>query len=92
MKVWLLKLHRWVALVFALPLVFVLGTGLILAFEPWLVVRAIENGACSLKPCATRGGFDNTPPPEAIEALRGLATPLKEGDEVAIIPALAGGR
>ena len=42
MKVWLLKLHRWVALVFALPLVFVLGTGLILAFEPWLVVRAIE--------------------------------------------------
>ena len=29
---------------------------------------------------------------EAIEALQGLATPLREGDEVAIIPALAGGR
>jgi hypothetical protein len=29
MKVWLLKFHRWVALVFALPLVFVLGTGLV---------------------------------------------------------------
>ena len=29
---------------------------------------------------------------EAIEALHGLATPLKDGDEVAIIPALAGGR
>ena len=29
---------------------------------------------------------------EAIEALEGLATPLKDGDEVAIIPALAGGR
>ncbi len=29
---------------------------------------------------------------EAIEALQGLATPLKDGDEVAIIPALAGGR
>jgi uncharacterized iron-regulated membrane protein len=42
MKAWLLKLHRWVALVFALPLVAVLGTGLILSFEPWLVVRAIE--------------------------------------------------
>jgi [CysO sulfur-carrier protein]-S-L-cysteine hydrolase len=28
---------------------------------------------------------------EAIDALRGLATPLKDGDEVAIIPALAGG-
>ena len=28
---------------------------------------------------------------EAIEALDGLGTPLKDGDEVAIIPALAGG-
>jgi uncharacterized iron-regulated membrane protein len=45
MKPWLLKLHRWVALVFALPLVVVIGTGLILSFEPWLVVRAIAPGA-----------------------------------------------
>lgn len=29
---------------------------------------------------------------EAIDSLRGLDTPLKDGDEVAIIPALAGGR
>ncbi len=29
---------------------------------------------------------------EAIEALQGLDTPLKDGDEVTIIPALAGGR
>ena len=29
---------------------------------------------------------------EAIEALEGLSTPLRDGDEVAIIPALAGGR
>ncbi len=28
---------------------------------------------------------------EAIETLQGLSTPLKDGDEVAIIPALAGG-
>ena len=28
---------------------------------------------------------------EAIESLEGLSTPLKDGDEVAIIPALAGG-
>ena len=28
---------------------------------------------------------------EAIEALRGLATTLKDGDEISIIPALAGG-
>jgi uncharacterized iron-regulated membrane protein len=45
MKPWMLKLHRWVALVFALPLVFVIGTGLLLSFEPWLVVRAIEPGS-----------------------------------------------
>jgi molybdopterin converting factor small subunit len=29
---------------------------------------------------------------EAIDDLRGLDTPVKDGDEVAIIPALAGGR
>jgi molybdopterin synthase sulfur carrier subunit len=29
---------------------------------------------------------------EAIEALSGLGTPLHDGDEVTIIPALAGGR
>ncbi|HLC41383.1 MAG TPA: MoaD family protein [Methylomirabilota bacterium] len=29
---------------------------------------------------------------EAIDALQGLATPLKDGDEVSIIPAIAGGR
>jgi molybdopterin synthase sulfur carrier subunit len=29
---------------------------------------------------------------EAIDALDGLNTPLRDGDEVAIIPALAGGR
>jgi molybdopterin synthase sulfur carrier subunit len=28
---------------------------------------------------------------EAIETLQGLSTPLQDGDEVAIIPALAGG-
>ncbi|HXG15174.1 MAG TPA: MoaD/ThiS family protein [Calidithermus sp.] len=29
---------------------------------------------------------------EAIESLQGLRTPLRDGDEVTIIPALAGGR
>jgi uncharacterized iron-regulated membrane protein len=48
MKAWFLKLHRWVALVFALPLVVVLGTGLILSFEPWLVVRAIAPGSLTV--------------------------------------------
>ena len=48
MKIWALKIHRWVALTFALPLVLVLCTGLILSFEPWLVTRAITPGALSV--------------------------------------------
>lgn len=45
MKPWMLKLHRWVALAFALPLIVLLVTGLVLSFEPWLVARAIAPGA-----------------------------------------------
>jgi uncharacterized iron-regulated membrane protein len=48
MKIWALKFHRWVALTFALPLVFVLCTGFILSFEPWLVTRAIAPGALTV--------------------------------------------
>ena len=54
MKPWILRFHRWTALAFALPLVFVLLTGLILSLEPWLVVRAITPGSIT---------------PEKIEAL-----------------------
>ena len=49
----LLKLHRWIAIAFALPLVFVLATGLILSFEPWLVHRAIEPGRVTAERIAT---------------------------------------
>ncbi len=45
MSFWLRKLHRWVALVFAIPLVVVLVTGLILSFEPWLVVSSAVPGS-----------------------------------------------
>jgi uncharacterized iron-regulated membrane protein len=45
MQAWLLRLHRWVALVFAIPLAIVLVTGLILSFEPWLIARAIQPGS-----------------------------------------------
>jgi hypothetical protein len=44
MKAWLLRLHRWVAIAFALPLLLVLGTGLVLSIEPWLVVGSIKPG------------------------------------------------
>ena len=45
MNAWLLKIHRWGALVFALPLLVVIGTGLVLSFEPWLITRAIQPGS-----------------------------------------------
>ena len=38
MSVWFLKLHRWIAVVFALPLLAVIGTGLVLSVEPSLVM------------------------------------------------------
>lgn len=44
MKPWLLRLHRWAALIFALPLLVVLVTSLILSFEPIVVMSAIKPG------------------------------------------------
>ncbi len=43
-KAWLLKLHRWVALAFAAPLLVVIATGLILSFEPWIAGSAVKPG------------------------------------------------
>lgn len=37
MKAWFFRFHRWLALGFALPLLVVIGTGLVLSIEPWLV-------------------------------------------------------
>lgn len=47
MKAWFLKVHRWLALVFALPLAVVIVSGLVLSFEPWLATSAIEPGSLS---------------------------------------------
>jgi uncharacterized iron-regulated membrane protein len=47
MKVWFLKVHRWLALLFALPLIAVIISGLVLSFEPWVVARAVEPGSLS---------------------------------------------
>jgi PepSY-associated transmembrane protein len=44
-KAWFLRFHRWIALVFALPLLFVLGSAVVLAFEPWVVVAGIDPGS-----------------------------------------------
>lgn len=46
-KPWLLRLHRWITLVFAAPLGAVIVTGLILSFEPIVQVTAVKPGALS---------------------------------------------
>ncbi len=47
MMPWLLRLHRWLALGFALPLLAVIGSGLVLSLEPSMVVGAIKPGSLS---------------------------------------------
>lgn len=44
MKAWYLRFHRWIAFTFALPLLVVIATGVLLAFEPALVASAIKPG------------------------------------------------
>jgi uncharacterized iron-regulated membrane protein len=45
MKPLYLKLHRWIALAFALPLLAVLASGLVLSFEPWAIDASIVPGS-----------------------------------------------
>jgi uncharacterized iron-regulated membrane protein len=42
LKVWTLRLHRWLALIFALPLLAIFVTGFILAFEPAIVASGVK--------------------------------------------------
>lgn len=44
MKHYLPRLHRWIALLFSLPLLAIVVTGLLLSFEPWMDTRAIQPG------------------------------------------------
>ena len=44
-KPWLLRLHRWLTLVFAVPLALVMVTGLILSFEPVAQVSSLKPGS-----------------------------------------------
>lgn len=44
MKPYFLRFHRWIALLFSVPLLAIVCTGLVLSFEPWLVTRAIQPG------------------------------------------------
>ncbi|MFC7395841.1 PepSY domain-containing protein [Chelatococcus sp. GCM10030263] len=48
-KAILLKLHRWLALTFAIPLLVIIVTGLILSFEPIVSQSAIEPGSVTVQ-------------------------------------------
>jgi uncharacterized iron-regulated membrane protein len=45
LKAYLLKAHRWVALVFALPLLVVVFTGFVLSFEPIVSTASVKPGS-----------------------------------------------
>ena len=45
MKLLIRKVHRWLAIVFALPLLVAFATDLLLSVEPWIVERAIQPGS-----------------------------------------------
>lgn len=49
MKRWLLKLHRWAALTFAVPLACVLVSGLVLSVEPWVASGSIVPGSLTVE-------------------------------------------
>jgi uncharacterized iron-regulated membrane protein len=46
-KPWLLRFHRWLTLVFALPLAVIVLTGLVLSFEPAAQIMAAKPGTLS---------------------------------------------
>jgi len=48
LKNWFLRLHRWLALAFALPLFVVIVTGLFLSFQPMLQSAYVQRGAVTL--------------------------------------------
>lgn len=56
----LLRLHRWISLAFALPLLVVVGTGLILSFQPVVQMSSIRDGM--LTPQALDGAFQRFDP------------------------------
>ncbi len=49
LQAYLLRLHRWITLVFALPLLVVIFTGLILSFQPIVQTVAIKPGSLTLE-------------------------------------------
>ena len=45
LKAWLLRFHRWIAILFGLPLLGVLATGLVLFVEPLVSDAAVRPGS-----------------------------------------------
>ncbi|MEJ1160593.1 PepSY-associated TM helix domain-containing protein [Prosthecomicrobium sp. N25] len=71
MKPVFLRLHRWISLTFALPLLAVILTGLVLSFEPIAQVSAVKPGSLTLP---------------AVEALLAKADPEGKAGGLSIAP------
>ena len=63
-----LKLHRWIALTFAAPLLVVLVTGLFLSFQPLLQNANVQRGAVTLE--KLEGWMDQHDPQNRARSLR----------------------
>ncbi len=68
LKAWFLRLHRWIALTFALPLLVVLVTGLFLSFQPLLQSANVERGTVTLE--KLEGWLDQHDPQGRARSLR----------------------
>ncbi|MFN3891474.1 MAG: PepSY domain-containing protein [Beijerinckiaceae bacterium] len=68
LKAWFLRLHRWIALTFAAPLLVILATGLILSFQPLLHSANVQRGTVTLE--KLEGWMDQHDPQNKARSLR----------------------
>jgi uncharacterized iron-regulated membrane protein len=73
-QIWLLRLHRWLSLLFALPLLVMMVTGLVLSVEPMLQVTAVQPGTLAV--ATLQRAYDRADPEGRA---RGLAVNALEG-------------
>lgn len=93
LKFWLLRLHRWLAIAFALPLAAIILSGLVLSFEPLLVQSAIVPGSLSADrliaaldkadPSGRARGLSIRPYDQTLNVSGAAPRDLRDGSEVA---------
>ena len=93
LKFWLLRLHRWLAVAFALPLAAIILSGLVLSVEPLLVQNAIRPGSLSAEglvavldkadPAGRARALSVRPYDQTLNVAGAAARDLRDGSEAA---------